>query len=55
MPILTFNAIYNGQIARIAAYTEEAAKERAIELLGGIYEIYQTHPLKEQPCPQPNI
>jgi hypothetical protein len=44
MAILNFTAVYNGKVARIAAYTEAAARERALELLGGITEIYQTFP-----------
>jgi len=44
MAILNFTAVYNGNCVRIAAYTEAAARERALELLGGITEIYQTFP-----------
>lgn len=43
-PVLYFTAIYQDKYQRIAAYSAETAKQRALELLGGLSDFYQTFP-----------
>lgn len=43
-PVLYFVAVYQDKMQRIAAYSQETAKQRALELLGGISNFYQVFP-----------
>lgn len=54
-PVLYFVAVYQDKYQRIAAYSAESAKQRAIELLGNINTFYQVFPFDVDYSDYPDI